>query len=136
MLRVVADTSVLVSAVLARAGPPARIVDRWREGALDLLVSPRLLAELESVLLRPKFRDFVTDVDAREYVDSLARESVLVPDPDHVPPVTPDPADDYVVALAVAAGADLIVSGDAHLTKLESPPVAVLSPRELADRLA
>lgn len=35
------------------------------------------------------------------------------------PTITRDPADDQVLAAALAAGADLIVSGDAHLLDLK-----------------
>lgn len=112
------------------------ILDRWRGGEFDLVVSPRLLEELEAVLMRPKFQAAVSEEDAREYVDSLAREAFLVSDPEDVPSVTPDPEDDYLVALAVAAGADAIVSGDSDLTELEDPPVLVLTPRRLVARLA
>lgn len=135
MLRVVADPGVLVSAVLASTGPPAQIVDRWRSGEFDLVVSPKLLAELEEVLLRPKFQAVVAEGDAGAYVDALAAEAVLVADPENVERVTADPDDDYLVALAVAAGADALVSGDVHLTELVDAPVSVLTPRQLLERL-
>jgi len=135
VLRVVADPGVLVSAVLTRTGPPAELIDRWREGEFDLVVSPKLLGELEEVLLRPKFRPSVSEDDVRDYVDGLLAEALVVTDPDEPPAVTPDPDDDYLVALAVAAGADVIVSGDAHLTELENPPTPVVTPRQFVDRL-
>jgi predicted nucleic acid-binding protein len=87
------------------------------------------------VLLRPKFRDLVGDEEARVYVEALAGGAVLIRDPDEVPAVTADPDDDYLIALAVAVAADAIVSGDKHLTDLDDPPVSVLTPRELLDRL-
>jgi hypothetical protein len=135
VLRVVADPGVLVSGVLTRAGPPAEVLDCWRAGEFDLVVSPKLLGELEDVLLRPKFRSALSELDARNYVDGLAVEAVLIPDPDEVPAMTPDPDDDYLIALAVAAGADAIVSGDAHLTELENPPTPVVKPREFIELL-
>jgi hypothetical protein len=135
VLRVVADPGVLVSAVLTRTGPPAALIDRWREGEFDLVVSPKLLAELEEVLLRPKFRPSVSEDDVRNYVDGLLPEALVVTDPDEAAAVTPDPDDDYLVALAFAAGADVIVSGDAHLTELEKPPTPVVTPRQFIDRL-
>jgi predicted nucleic acid-binding protein len=49
--------------------------------------------------------------------------------------VTADPDDDYLVALAVAAGADALVSGDVHLTELVDAPVIVLTPRQVLERL-
>lgn len=135
MLRVVADPNVLVSAVLTRTGPPALILDRWREGEFDLVVSPALLAELEDVLLRPKFLAKISESEARAYVDGLSADALTFSDPDEPNRVTSDPDDDYVVALAVAAGADLIVSGDAHLTGLVELPIPVLTPREFMERL-
>jgi putative PIN family toxin of toxin-antitoxin system len=135
VLRVVLDPGVLVSAVLAATGPPAEALDRWRGGEFDLIVSAKLLGELEDVLLRPKFRGHVSEADASAYVDALAAEALLFPDPQDVAAVTADPDDDYLVALAVDAGADLIVSGDAHLTGLASPVVPVVSPREFVARL-
>ena len=135
MLRVVLDPGVLLSAVISQAGPPAELLDRWRDGEFDLLASPKLLDELEDVLLRPKFRDLVRDDEARVYVEALAGGAVLVRDPDEVPAVTADPDDDYLIALAFAAAADALVSGDQHLTDLGDPPVPVLTPRELLDRL-
>jgi putative PIN family toxin of toxin-antitoxin system len=136
MLRVVLDPGVLVSAVLSQTGPPADALDRWRAGEFDLVVSPHLLGELEEVLLRPKFRASVADADVRDYVDALAAEAVFTPDPRDAPEVTDDPGDDYLFALARAAGADVIVSGDAHLTGLADAPVPVETPRAFVERLA
>jgi putative PIN family toxin of toxin-antitoxin system len=133
--RVVLDPGVLVSAVLSRSGPPAKILDRWRDAEFDLVVSPKLLDELEGVLLRPKFSGIVAESDARAYVDALAGEGVLVLDAEHVQPLTRDPGDDDIVALAVAAESDAIVSGDADLVELEDPPVPLLTPHQFVERL-
>lgn len=135
MLRVVLDPGVLVSAVLAAGGPPAEIVERWRDGEFDLVVSPKLLDELEEVLLRPKFRETVDESDARSYVEAIRGEAVLVDDPDQPPAVTPDPDDDYLIALGAAADADVLVSGDTHLTELAAPAVTVLNPRQFLEEL-
>jgi putative PIN family toxin of toxin-antitoxin system len=134
LLRIVVDSNVLVSAVISTGGPPAEVLDRWRNADFDLVVSAALLAEVEKVLLRPKFRAWVAEADAHAYVRAVALESVVVDDPPAVAGITPDPADDYLVALAREARADVIVSGDAHLTKLEIDP-PVLTPREFLDRL-
>jgi uncharacterized protein len=135
VLRVVLDPGVLVSAVISQMGPPAEILDRWRDGEFDLLVSPKLLDELEDVLLRPRFREVASVEEAHTYVEALAREALLVRDPEEIPPVTADTGDDYLVALAVTVRADAIVSGDRHLTELVDPPVPVLTPRAFLGRL-
>jgi predicted nucleic acid-binding protein len=55
---------------------------------------------------------------------------------DDLPPtpgVTPDPDDDYLVALARAAAADLIVSGDGHRTGSKDAQPPAVTPRRFAD---
>jgi putative PIN family toxin of toxin-antitoxin system len=56
VLRAVFDVGVIVSGVLTAGGPPGQILDRWRDGELDLVVSSALLAELERVLSYEKIR--------------------------------------------------------------------------------
>lgn len=109
-------------------------LDRWRDGAFDLVVSPLLLEELERVLLRPKFRGYVTTGEVAAFVAAVAREAIVVADPEPEPGLTADPGDDYLVSLARAAGADWLVSGDAHLVGATFEPPAV-TPREFLERL-
>ena len=135
MLRVVLDPGVLIAAVISHSGAPAELLDRWRDGEFDLVVSPKLLDELEDVLRRPKFSSFASHEEIRSYVNALEAGGVAFEDRAEPPSITSDPDDDYLVALAVAAGADAIVSGDRHLTELADPPVRVLTPRALLDRL-
>ena len=106
------------------------------DGGFDLIVSPRLLEELREVLLREKFRRYITADDAATFVELLRLVGTEVPDPDLVPGLTPDPKDDYLVALARSSGAACIVSGDAHLTELVNPHPPVLTPRQFLDRLS
>lgn len=135
MLRVVFDPGVLVAAVISATGPPAEALDAWRNGEFDLIVSPKLLDELEDVLLRAKFRAYASPEQVSAYVEALGVEAVAFDDPRDPPRITPDPDDDYLIALARAAGADLLVSGDKHLTDLADPPVRVVTPRDLLARL-
>lgn len=132
MRRVVVDPGVLIAALISPSGAPARLLARWAEGFFDLLVSPALLDELERALARRKFRRYATEEEARQYVESLRRQAVLVEDPADVPAgLTPDPGDDYLVALARHAGAHALISGDPHLTTLEDARPPVLTPAEL-----
>jgi putative PIN family toxin of toxin-antitoxin system len=135
VLRVVLDPGVLIAAVISKRGAPAELLDRWRDGEFDVVVSPNLLDELEDVLLRPKFSAFASAGEVRAYVEALEASGVAFDDPVDPPAVTSDPGDDYLVALALAAGADAIVSGDRHLAELAAPPVLVLRPRALLERL-
>ncbi len=61
-------------------------------------------------------------------------DGLLVEDPPADPGLTPDPGDDYLMALARAAGAQYIVSGDGHLRQLPDAVPPVLSPAEFIER--
>jgi putative PIN family toxin of toxin-antitoxin system len=134
--RVVLDANVYVSALLAPAGSPAQTLERWGDGQFDVIVSPLLLAELEHVLRRRKFSNSIPAVQVDALLSSLSEDGIEVADPHAQPGATPDPGDDYLVALAQAGDADCIVSGDTHLTQLSDPRPPVLTPRVFLDSLS
>jgi putative PIN family toxin of toxin-antitoxin system len=128
--RIILDVNVYVSALLAPTGSPANILEFWADGRFDAIVSPLLLAELERVLRRPKFRRSIPAVQVDALLSALAEDGIAAADPEVQPAATPDPGDDYLVALARAADADCIVSGDKHLMELNEAYPPVLTPRE------
>lgn len=128
MVRAVLDPGVLIAALLSPDGAPASLILACREGRFELIVSPKVLAELERVLLRPKFRRYVSAEEAREYGALLGRLATALADPTAETKVTPDPGDDYLVLLAQTADA-VLVSGDAHLVELKTRPPHILTPR-------
>lgn len=130
MRRAVLDPGVLVSALISPAGVPAELVREVRDGGLELVVSPLLLADLEDVLGREKFRRYVNLETVRDYVGLLRRESSHAPDPEGPPPLRcSDPGDDYLIALAHGQSA-ILVSGDCHLLDL-ADRAPILSPADL-----
>ncbi len=135
MPRVVVDPGVFVSALIAPKGTPAQLLDLLLEQRFELVVSPRLLGELTGVLLRERFRRYVTAAEVRELVGDLAAVATVLRDPPVQVAITRDPNDDYLVALAVEAQADALISGDRDLTELQDAPVPVLTPRTFLDRL-
>jgi putative PIN family toxin of toxin-antitoxin system len=133
-VRAVLDPNVLISAVLSRSGTPARVLRAWLDGAFELVVSRQLLAELERALAYPKLRARVQADEAIEYVELLRRGAGRHDDPDDPPSVrSPDPGDDYLIALAESVQA-MIVSGDRHLLGLAGQ-VPVLSPADFLAEL-
>jgi putative PIN family toxin of toxin-antitoxin system len=117
-VRAVLDANVLISAILSRRGSPARLLTAWQAGAFELVVSPKLLAELARALAYPKLARLVPPADADAFVAWIARSAVLATDPGTAPSIrSADPNDDYLVALAIAERA-VLVSGDGHLTAL------------------
>ena len=119
-VRAVLDTNVVISALLWK-GTPYRLLDTLRRQAnTQIVTSAVLLEELAEVLTRPMAakrlaligrtaHQILTDyVDAVDLVSPVATPSVVPADAD----------DDHVIAAAVAAEADFIVSGDRHLLDL------------------
>lgn len=60
---------------------------------------------------------------------------MVADDPAVPPPVSRDPRDDYLVALARATSAHVLVSGDDDLLDLDLPDLKIVSPREFLDLL-
>lgn len=129
-MRAVLDPSVVVSALIARAGPAARLLIAFRSGAFDLVVSPVLLEEVERLVQRPTVRPYVDDAEASAVVDVITEEGVLLDDPPPAErPLGEDPGDEYLIALARAAGARALVTVDPHLTAL-ADRLPILTPSE------
>ena len=136
MPRAVLDTNVLVSALISPGGASARLLLELRAGAFELILSPLLLAELREVLGRNKFRRFVTEAEADAYVELIRREGVVRADPPPSPELlSADPDDEYLIDLARDAGADALVTGDAHLLDLAAI-IPALTPAEFLEALA
>ena len=133
-MRVVFDPNVIISATLSPGGSPAQVYELWRNGAFELVVSPRLLWELEGVLGRDKFRDLVHSDDVAELLTVLTADASLVSDPVDEPDIhSSDPDDDYLIALA-SKSRSVLVSGDRDLLEL-SDQVPVYSPAEFLARI-
>lgn len=118
MRRAVLDTGVLVSALIAPGGTPAKLLEQAQDGEFELVVSPQLLAELEDVLLRDKFRRYVKVEMVETFLEVIRHEATIAPDPDGSPPIySGDTEDDYLIALAYTQKA-VLVSGDSDLLEL------------------
>lgn len=130
MPRVVLDPNVLVSALITPHGASARLLVELRAGAFELVTSPKLLGELAHVLRRPKFRRYVTEEEAATFVELIDSEGSVFDDPPQPSvPLSEDPGDDYLLLLARACSAHMLVSGDPHLLQLASE-LPIMSPAE------
>lgn len=120
-MRLVLDTNTALSGLLW-GGTPGRLIDAAEAGQIELASSAALLAELQGVLSREKFAKQLgkRGVTVADVFDGYAAMVTLVAPAVIAPTITRDPADDQVLAAALAAQADLIVSGDAHLLDLKS----------------
>lgn len=137
-MRIVLDTNVVISALLWR-GPPYHLLAVLRAvPAAQLYTSPTLLDELAEVLSRPAIIRQLAAIGSNPHsvlADYL--EIVELVKPVEVLRVARDPDDDQVLAVALSAEADIIVSGDADLLTLGSfRDIRILAPREARELLA
>lgn len=137
-LRLVLDTNVVVSGLLWN-GPPRRLLQAAIDGEVDLFTSAVLLDELAHTLGYTKFTKRVESFGTS--IATLAAQYaalVSLVAPASVPRVAANDADDdHVIAAAVAARAELIVTGDRrHLLPIGTHQgIAIVTAREVVDRL-
>lgn len=121
-MRLVLDTNTVISALLWKGNEHALLTEAREREDIALYASPKLLAELADVISRNKFARAVTASGLPpDHLMSRYLDAVRVVAPADIPSVVlADPDDDHVLACALAAQADLIVSGDPDLLNLKS----------------
>lgn len=114
-MRLVLDTNVVASAILW-GGNPKLLLQAGREKRVELFTSVMMLAELTDILARPKFEKKITAslLSIDQLVDGYAELAQMVR-PTSTPRIVADPDDDVVIGTALAAKADLLVSGNRGL---------------------
>ena len=120
-VRIVADTNTIVSGLLW-SGPPQELINAARAKRITLYSSVALTAEFAEVIGREQFakRLRAARLSAAELVSDYARLAKFIIPADINPTVAGDADDDQVLACALAASADAIVSGDKHLRNLKT----------------
>jgi putative PIN family toxin of toxin-antitoxin system len=119
-------------------GAPARVIDLWEQGVIDLLISKAILAEYERVLRYPQVRRYhqLDDEQIRRIYERFRKFGRLTTPERSLEVVKDDPTDNMFLECAVAGAADVIVSGDKHLRALgEYEGIPILSPAEFIQRL-
>jgi uncharacterized protein len=132
-VRIVLDTNVIVSALLREASVPGQVLDLCIAGEVGLVVDERILAEYRDVLIRRELgldaaavKEFLGFMNYAEHVVGLPLPFKLA-DADDMP----------FLEVAVAAGADAIVTGNTKHFKLREGrlAIAIMTPRAFLDRL-
>ena len=132
-MRIVLDTNVVLSALLWRGTPYELLQAMRRHQHVQLFTSAALLTELGEVLARPMFSGRLTLIGRAahevlaDYIDAVELVS-----PRYAPrAVAADVDDDQVIAAAVEAEADFLISGDRHLLALRRHGnVRIVAPAE------
>lgn len=120
-MRVVLDTNVVASALLW-GGTPERLIEFAGDGGLECFTSEELLAELSGILGRAKFAQKLSqkNLSAAEIVSRYGEIAEIVKAAPIDEASLRDPDDAAVLACALAARAEAIVSGDGDLHALGS----------------
>ena len=136
-MRVVLDTNVVVSALLW-GGTPERLIEAAGDGLLELVTTEALIAELARILRRAKFAAKLRqkNLSAAEIVARYREIAETVEAAPIEEAALRDPDDAAVLACAIAARADAIVSGDDDLHALGNyQNIPILTPAECLQRL-
>jgi uncharacterized protein len=135
-MRVVLDTNILISALIAPSGNPAAIYDGWESGKFTLLVCEEQLEELRATLHKPRVGDLIKPYRAGRLVNQIKRLAEHV---GALPGVqrSSDPTDDFLLAMSEAGDADYLVTGDkSGLLALERHKATrIITPRAFAAEL-
>lgn len=136
-MRLVLDTNVLISGLLSPAGARGQLIDRLEaDNSLVLVTAEEQLAELLRVARYPKLRSRLNPGEVEELTTTLRDVAVMV---DSLPEVqvSPDPDDNFLLAIAQAGRADWLVTGDKRdlLALGTHARTRILSARQALDRL-
>ncbi len=105
------DTNILISALFSTQSLPAHLIELWREGCFDVLTSADQIDELRRVTRYPRIRERLAPALAGRLINELRDVAIVVTDLSTVT-ASPDPYDNYLLATALAADANFVVTGD------------------------
>ena len=131
-MNVVLDTNVLVAGLLTPHGPSGRVIDLLLNGDLTPCFDDRIIAEYREVLARAKFGFDPTQIEAvLDYVEGEGLHIVAAP----LDVSLPDPDDRAFLEVAVAAGAEWLITGNVrHFPTKSRRGIHVVGPREFIDQ--
>ena len=117
MLKITADTNILISATIAK-GNEFEILKLAKLGKIELILSIQILKEYREVISRPKF-GFSEEQVSSAFKHILSICTIVVPLA-KLNVIKDDPDDNKIIECAETGKVDYIVSGDPHLLKLRS----------------
>jgi uncharacterized protein len=118
MIRAVLDTNVLASAIAGFSlgvSTPAQLLHQWRAERFSLIISGYIEDELRRTLARPYFRNQVPPEQREAFLTLLATVAEYVEIHTQVAGVATHPEDDPILATALSARVDYLVTGDRAL---------------------
>jgi putative PIN family toxin of toxin-antitoxin system len=112
-MRVVIDTNVWVSAFLTDRSYSARLIEAFRKGDIEVVVSEPLIHELETVLRRPRLMNKYRYGDSAitEYIALIKEQSIWV-DVSGTFELCRDPRDNFLLETSLFGSAEYLVTRD------------------------
>ncbi len=130
-MKIVLDTNVFVSGVFF-TGPPYQILQAWRDGRLQIVLSGDILAEYRRV--GERLAEQFPHVNLAPLIELVAVKGKMVRALRLPAPVCDDPDDDKFLACALADRCKVIVSGDKHLLKVSGyRGIRVMRPKDFVE---
>jgi putative PIN family toxin of toxin-antitoxin system len=131
VVKIVLDTSVLISALRSRQGASFRLLSLVGDPRWQMLLSPALLFEYEAVAQRQAAELWATPEKVENILDFLCATAIKPTIAYTWRPNLPDPNDDMLLELAVAGGASNIVThNSADFRGANQFGIGILSPGE------
>lgn len=136
MQRLVLDINIFVSALLLPHSLPAELVRLWIAGQVIVLSADAQIDEIARVTRYPKVRERLRPATAGRLINPLRGRASLLTNLPQVD-VSPDPYDNYLLAMADIGRADMLVTGDKRdlLALTQYASAAIVSVRTALDRL-
>ena len=135
MRRITLDANVLAPVLTSQGSASARLIDLWRTGAFELILSEHVLQELARTLADPYFATRLPREDAAAILVLLRTNAIVTELTAQVRGAATHPEDDAVLATALSGQAAILCTRDKQLLKLRSyQQVIILSPGELVAR--
>jgi len=135
-MRVILDTNILISALMTRGTPPDQLYEAWKEGQFELVSCEEQLEELRHVSHRSFFKQRLQASEVESMLDSFRQIAVMQT---HLPTldISPDPNDNFLLALAQLSQSDFLVTGDKQglLALKQHAKTKIVTARYLVDLL-
>lgn len=136
MISAVLDTNILASGALTSSTIPGLILDEWRDGQFELVISLHIINELERTLNKSYFRNLINTQSNNAFLDLLRNEATFISITAIVHGKATHPEDDIILATAESGSVDYIVTGDHGLQRLKQfKDIQIVDPRSFAEIL-
>jgi uncharacterized protein len=132
---VVFDNNVIISAAMFWTSIPAQALRKARKNGFKIIASQYTLTELYDTLLNSKFDKYVTESKRIEFYNIYEFALQIIPVTTTVIACR-DPKDDMFLELAVSGNANIIISGDKDLMKMNPfRDIRIISPKEFIEQI-